>query len=650
MLNREKGVYAPVFYPAIIIAVVFCLVGIFFPEFISKHIASVQSEILSKFGLTYILAMSVFVSVSLFLMISKFGDIKLGQEHDVPEYTSISWVSMLFAAGMGIGLMFYGVGEPLAHFISPPHASADQFELTKEAMNITFFHWGFEAWSVYATLGLSLAYFSYRHDLPLLPRSVLYPILGKHIFGPIGHAVDIFAILGTLFGVASSLGLGAMQVSAGMHFLNGLPDNVNMNVAYIIFIVSLATISVALGLDKGIKILSNVNIVLAIILLLFVLFLGNTSDLVKDYVQNIGYYLSTVVDKTFNLYAYDTGNQEWLKNWTLFYWGWWIAWSPFVGMFIARVSKGRTIREFIIGVLFVPVGFTFLWMTVFGNSAIDIVMHNMNSSLADAAQHNIPVALFEFLAHFPLSTFTSILAVMLIVTFFVTSADSGALVMDMLATGGAKKSLVHHRIAWSVISGLIAITLLLSGGLGALQAAVIISAFPLLFILLLMCISLIKSLQTDSMRMRSIETHSTVVQYVKANTSWQKRLEAIVHEPHKKQAKEFLQDTVLIAINEVSKEMTENGLSNTVNVESNLISLTVCQGSDDEFIYTAMLRVYQSKGEEKYNRVEVILNLGGQYYDIMGYTKDQIIADIINQFDKHLHYLHMMTADKEILI
>ncbi|WP_432773739.1 BCCT family transporter [Francisella salimarina] len=647
-MQREKGAYAPVFYPAIILAIILSLSGIFYPNEFASHIQNLQNLILEKFGWTYILAMSIFLCLCLILMFSRFGDIKLGQDHDLPEYSNVSWFAMLFAAGMGIGLMFYGVAEPLKHFLAPPNISSDQLEVVKEAMNTTFFHWGVEAWSVYAIVGLSLAYFAYRHDLPLLPRSVLYPILGKHIYGPIGHAIDVFAVLGTLFGVATSLGFGAMQVSAGMSFLTGLPDTINMQVIYIVFIVALATISVALGLDKGIKALSNFNIILAVVLLVFVLLLGNTAGLVRDYIQNIGYYLSTIVNQTFNLYAYNRENQEWLQNWTLFYWGWWIAWSPFVGMFIAKVSKGRTVRQFTIGVLFIPVGFTFLWMTVFGNSAIEIAMNGNGEALIDAANNNIPVALFEFLQHFPFSTVLSILAVFLIVTFFVTSADSGALVIDILATGNAKQSITLQRIAWSVLSGLLAISLILAGGLQALQSATIISAFPLLFILLLMCISLIKSLRLDYLRLKSIETHSTVVQFAKANTSWQKRLEAIAHKPSKDQAIEFLQKDVTTAIIEVADEMEKNGINTEVIRDHDHIQLTISIEGNEDFVYSVMLRAYQSK-LDNYNRVEVLLSHGGQYYDIMGYSKDQVIADIVNQYDKHLHYLHLAVADKDIL-
>ncbi|MBK2111727.1 BCCT family transporter [Francisella tularensis subsp. novicida FSC159] len=649
-MQRKKGAYAPVFYPAIVIAAILSLLGVLVPAAFANNIEIIQNLILEKFGWAYILAMSFFVCLCLILMFSRFGDIKLGQDHELPEYTNLSWFAMLFAAGMGIGLMFYGVAEPLNHFLSPPNLSPDSLETVKQAMNTTFFHWGIQAWSVYAVVGLSLAYFAYRHDLPLLPRSVLYPILGDKIYGVIGHAIDIFAILGTLFGVATSLGFGAMQVSSGISFLTGIADTQNMQVLYIIIIVALASISVALGLDKGIKALSNLNIVLAILLLAFILFLGNTAGLIRDYIQNIGYYLSTIVNQTFNLYAYNQDNQQWLKKWTLFYWGWWIAWSPFVGMFIAKVSKGRTIRQFIIGVLFIPVGFTFLWMTVFGNSAIEIVMTGKAQDLINAANNNIPVALFEFLQHFPFATILSILAVCLVVTFFVTSADSGALVIDILATGNAQASITVQRIAWSVLGGFLAISLILAGGLQALQSATIISAFPLLSILFLMAISLIKSLRLDYLRIKSIQTHSTVVQYVKADTSWQKRLSAIAAKPTKTQAIEFLQQVVTPAVLEVATEMQKNAINTEITKDDEHVQLIIRIESGDDFVYSVMLRSYQTKADnDTYNRVEVLLGHGGQYYDIIGYSKEQVIAYIINQYDKHLHYLHLAVADKDIV-
>lgn len=280
-----------------------------------------------------------------------------------------------FSAGMGIGLMFFGVAEPVMHYLSPPVGTPETVAAAKEAMRLTFFHWGLHAWAIYAIVALILAFFSYRHGLPLTLRSALYPIIGDRIYGPVGHAVDIFAVIGTVFGVATSLGYGVLQVNAGLNHLFGVPINETVQVILIVVITGLATISVVSGLDKGIRILSELNLGLALLLLALVLCLGPTVLLLKSFVENTGGYLSELVSKTFNLYAYEPKSSKWLGGWTLLYWGWWLSWSPFVGMFIARVSRGRTIREFVTGVLFVPAGFTLMWMTVFGNSAIYLIMN-----------------------------------------------------------------------------------------------------------------------------------------------------------------------------------------------------------------------------------------------------------------------------------
>ena len=646
-MNHKGGAYAPVFYPAIICVIIISLFGIFCPQILDKYISLIQSKLLDNFGWVYILSMSIFLCVCLFLMISQFGKIKLGKDHEQPKYSNISWFAMLFAAGMGIGLMFYGVAEPLIHYTGANNL-ADSPEHIQYAMNTTLFHWGIGAWSVYGIVGLSLAYFSFRHNLPLLPRSMFYPLVKQRIYGPIGHAIDVFAIIGTIFGVATSLGFGSAQISAGMNYMIGIPDTTNIQIIYIIIITLMATISVATGLDKGIKFLSNLNIILAVLLMLIVVILGNSSDIVKDLFQNTGYYISHLVDKTFDLYAYNPDKQAWLNQWTLFYWGWWIAWSPFVGMFIAKVSRGRTIREFIVGVLFIPVGFTFMWMTVFGNSAIDIIINNPQSPLVDAVQNNIPSALFQFLQYFPFSTFTCILAILLIVSFFVTSADSGALVIDVLATGDAKESKIHHRIMWSSFSGILAITLLLSGGLSALQSATVISAFPLMIIFLIMIFSLMKALKLDLLKSQSIENHSTVIQYIKSNTTWQQRLSSIVDNPNKKDVKNFITNVVIPAINEISKSLEETSLITDTVINNNSVEFRIFQNASDveSFVYIVKLENYEnseylSEDIDSYHRAEVFLSHGCQHYDIMGYTKEQIIADIVENYDKHIHYLHM---------
>lgn len=395
-MSIKSSINPPVFYSSVFFIILMVMICAVWPTEANTVFRSIQSWIEVKAGWLYILSVAFFLIFIIFVMVSRFGDIKLGPDHSVPDYSYKSWIAMLFSAGMGIGLMFFGVAEPVMHYLAPPDATPESLAAAKEAMKITFFHWGLHAWAIYAVVALSLAYFSYRHKLPLLPRSALYPLIGERIYGPIGHIVDTFAVLGTMFGVATSLGFGVLQVNSGLSYLfEGLPNNAVVQVCLIIGITLLATLSVFSGLDKGVKRLSELNLGLAIILLLIVLILGPTVMLLQAFVQNTGSYLSDLVGKTFNLYAYQH-KEDWLGGWTLLYWGWWISWSPFVGTFIARVSRGRTIREFLIGVLFVPSALTFLWMTVFGNSAIDSIMNQGATYLAEAVNTDVSVALFVF--------------------------------------------------------------------------------------------------------------------------------------------------------------------------------------------------------------------------------------------------------------
>ncbi|MDC0534948.1 BCCT family transporter [Francisellaceae bacterium] len=647
---REKGAYAPVFYPSLCLTLLLAIIGILWPEEANIFFSALQNWLLDKVGWIYILGMAIFVCLSIFLMVSRLGDIRLGPDHSKAEYSNLSWFAMLFAAGMGIGLMFFSVAEPLQHFISPPMAESGTTEAARNAMNITFFHWGLEAWGVYAIVGLALAYFSYRHDLPLLPRSALYPLLKDKIYGPIGHVIDIFAIIGTMFGIATSLGFGATQVNAGLNFLFAVPDTSLVKCLLIVIITSIATISVALGLDKGIKVLSNFNIIIALFLLLFVLLFGDTTGLLRSFVQNTGNYLSSIVQKTFNLYAYEH-KQGWLSGWTLFYWGWWIAWSPFVGMFIARVSKGRTIREFMIGVLFIPTGFTFLWLTVFGNSAINIAIQGSAAGLLSSAESNVPVALFQFLQHFPFSMVISIISLILIVTFFVTSADSGSLVIDILATRGAKKSIVWQRIFWSLLEGFLAISLLYSGGLAALQTATIASAFPFLIILFFICIALVKALSKDYLKLKSIQNHVSNVQYTKSHITWEQRVDQLLDFPNEEQVISFLTNTTKPALEKLFQKFKQKQAQVSLDITEKKLRFVINIENDKDFIYGIYIQEHnmpehtQNKKNMYYFRAEVFLEHGGQHYDIMGFTEDQVIADVITQYEKHLHYLHLTSLD-----
>ena len=487
--------HKPVFLTSACLIILFSAYGGAFSDHAAATFASIQSWLVTYMGWFYMGVVALFFIWIIYLACSKYAHIKLGPDDSSPDYSYASWFAMLFSAGMGIGLLFFGVAEPITHFNSPPVGEGNTVEAAQNAMLFTYFHWGLQAWTTYIVVGLSLAYFSYRHGLPLTMRSALYPIIGERVHGRIGHSVDVFSVLGTMFGVATSLGIGALQINAGLNYLFQVNISEVTQVLIIAVITGFATISVVSGLDAGIRRISELNIVLAILLLTFILLAGPTAQLLGSFIQNIGNYLSNMTSLTFNLYAYQPN--EWMGEWTLFFWAWWISWSPFVGIFIARISKGRTIREFILGVLLVPTGFTFLWLSIFGNSALFIELGGDGGAISVATLNQMPTALFVLLEQLPWTTIVSMVAVLLIVTFFVTSSDSGSLVIDTITSGDNKDSATWQRLFWAVSQGIVASVLLVGGGLAALQAATLSSALPIAFIMILMCLGLARKLKTE---------------------------------------------------------------------------------------------------------------------------------------------------------
>jgi len=490
-LKQKLELSPGVFFPAMVVITVFLLFGVFFSEATGRVFDAIQAGIVHNFGWFYIASVAFFLIFVVGLFFSPFGKIRLGPDDSEPEYTCLSWFAMLFSAGMGIGLVFFSVAEPIFHLTGSPTAESGTIEAAQEAMRITFFHWGLHAWAIYIVVGLSLAYFSFRKGLPLSIRSAFHPVLGDRIHGPIGHLIDVLAIFGTVFGVATSLGLGVMQVNAGLETLFGIEVNETVQVTLIGIITLVATGSVAVGLDKGIRRLSNFNMVVAVALVLFVFAVGPTIFILNSWMENTGAYFQTIIATTFWLDAW--GDGAWHGDWTLFYWGWWIAWSPFVGMFIARVSRGRTIREFIAGVLLVPAAFTTFWLTTFGNSALHREIFGDRGIAGQATE----TMLFSLLDGFPLSAVTSIFAMVVVIAFFVTSSDSGSLVVDMLASGGNTDPPTIQRVFWALLEGAVAATLLLTGGLGALQTAAITTGLPFAAVLVVMCYSLYKALSHE---------------------------------------------------------------------------------------------------------------------------------------------------------
>ncbi|MFP4630407.1 MAG: BCCT family transporter [Desulfohalobiaceae bacterium] len=474
---------------AIIIGAV--VLTIIFQDYVESIFDGIQSNIAVYAGWFFILSMNLILIMVFSFLFSKYGDIRLGGDDAKPQFSILGWFAMLFSAGMGIGLLFYGVAEPMFHYASSPLAESGTAEAARVAMDITFLHWGLHPWAVYSLVGLSLAFFCFNKGLPLSIRSVFYPFFGDRIYGTLGNVVDIMATVATLFGVATSLGLGVQQVNAGLAHLFDIPQTVWVQVLLIAGITAIATWSVVMGLNAGIRRLSEINLFLAALLLLFVLILGPTLFVLNAFVENIGYYVQNLPQlSTWNETYEDT---NWQQGWTVFYWGWWIAWSPFVGMFIARVSYGRTIKEFVLGVLFVPTLITFLWVTVFGNTAINIEMFGAGG-IAKAVQENIPVSLFVLLESFPLDMITSLLAMAVIIFFFVTSSDSGSMVIDMITSGGNPDPPVLQRLFWAILEGVVAAVLLVGGGLAALQTGAITTGLPFALVLLIMGFSLRRGL------------------------------------------------------------------------------------------------------------------------------------------------------------
>ncbi|PPF82948.1 choline transporter [Pseudoclavibacter sp. RFBJ3] len=478
-----------VFWPAAIIVIGFAGFSILAPTAADAAFNAVQSSIVRNFNWYYVLIAAFFVIFSLVMGFGKYGDIKLGKDDDKPEFSNLSWLSLLFAAGMGIGLVFYGVSEPLSHFIEPkPGVSGTESQIAQQALSQTYLHWGVHAWSIYIVLGLALAYAIHRRGRPVSVRWALEPLLGRRVRGGWGNLIDVVALVGTIFGVATSLGLGVLQIGSGLEAAGILESSTTASIAIIAVITAFVLFSVLSGVGKGMKWLSNTNLMLAGALLVFILIVGPTQFLLRDFVQSLGNYLQNFVSLTFSTSAFSgEAGVDWQSAWTTFYWGWWMSWAPFVGVFIARISRGRTVREFVTGVMLVPTLVTFLWFSVLGGTALYMQLNGITDFVQGDGSVDVEGALFQMLAQLPGGAVLTIGAIILIAIFFITSADSGALVMGMLATGGQAEPKHWVRAFFAIITSLLAVALLLAGGLNALQTAAISIALPFSIVLLLSC-------------------------------------------------------------------------------------------------------------------------------------------------------------------
>ncbi|WWZ62144.1 choline BCCT transporter BetT [Pseudomonas aeruginosa] len=630
-----------------------------FPQRAGEWLLAAQTWASQTVGWYYLLAMTLYLIFVVVTALSGYGKIKLGADHDEPEFSYLSWAGMLFAAGISITLFFFCVSEPLTHFLQPPQGEAGAQEAARQAMELLFLHWGLHGWGVFALVAMALAYFAYRHNLPLALRSALYPLIGKRINGPIGYTVDCFGIIATVFGLGADMGFGVLQLNSGLDYLYAIPHTHPVQMALIVLMMG-AAISVAVsGVDKGIRILSDINMLLACSLLLFVLFAGPTQHLLNTLVQNVGDYLGHLPGKSFDLYAYG-GPSDWLGSWTVFYWAWWIAWAPFVGLFIARISRGRTIREFVFGVLFIPLGFTLAWMSIFGNSALEQALGGA-SELGRVAIEQPSMALYQMLQNYPWSRAVITVTVLVSFVFFVTSADSGTVVLSTLSAHGGSADddgPKWLRVFWGSVTALVTGGLLFAGSIDALKSAVVLTSLPFSLILLLMMWGLHKAFYMESQRQRA-RSHSLAPLMSgngKRSGGWKRRLSQAVHFPSRDEVYRFMNDVVRPAISEVSEVFREKGLAVDAQLDPGnaSLSLEIGHGEQHRFLYQVLMRGYFTPSfaragmgglhlkNRRYFRAEVHLAEGSQDYDLMGYTKEQIINDMLDQYERHLQFLHLV--------
>ena len=500
--KKYFDVDGPVFWPAAIVIILFIAITLIVGEPMDEVFSAIQTSISNYGGWFFVISVNIFLFFVLFIAFSKYGSIRLGGPKAKPEFSKGAWFAMLFSAGMGIGILFWSVGEPINHFISPPEGVARTTEAARTSMEMTFLHWGLHAWGIYALVGMALAFFTFNKKLPLTISSIFYPLLGNKVYGPWGKAINVLAVVATLFGLATSLGMGVQQVSAGLAHLFNMPDTITSQVILITLITFAATASVVAGLSGGVKRLSEINIIIAAVFLLFMIIVGPTLFIFDSFIQNLGEYVQNFFELSTWTETYQQSN--WQNDWTVFYWAWWVSWSPFVGMFIARISRGRTLKEFVLGVLIVPTLLTFLWLSTFGGSAMFLELNSM-ADIAGAVTENIATSLYVLLEQFPISAVTSTVGVLLVTSFFITSSDSGSLVVDSLTAGGKLDAPVPQRIFWALTEGAVAAVLLVGGGLGALQTAAISTGLPFAIILLFVVWSLIKGLREEHQGLMEIK-------------------------------------------------------------------------------------------------------------------------------------------------
>lgn len=625
-------------------------------------IGTVVGWISEGFGWYYFLVATFYLVFVVFVAVSKYGTVKLGPQHSTPDYGVFAWAAMLFAAGIGIDLMFFSVSGPVTHYLAPPEGEPQTIEAARQGVVWTLFHYGITGWAMYALMGMVLGYFAFRYRLPLAIRSALYPLIGKRVHGRVGDAVDLAAVIGTIFGISVSLGIGVVQLNYGLNFLFNVPEGVAAQVGLVLVAVAMTTVSAVAGVDRGIRRLSQLNVVLAIVLVLYVLVLESPVRLLNALVLNIGDYLSRFPSITLNTFAYDQPT-EWLNAWTLFFWAWWIAWAPFVGMFLARISRGRTIRQFVAATLMVPLLYTLTFLSIFGNSALSVVRQG-NIEFGQTAMNTPEQGFYALLTQYPGVTFSAGLATFVGLLLYVTSADSGALVMGNLSSHlptPLTDASPWLRIFWAAATGLLTIAMLLVGGVDALTNATIIMGLPFSFVMLLIIWGLYKALRVEQFRREASQTTLSPAMPERgpggpgAGRNWRQRLSRAMSFPGRRGAARFINEVCRPALREVAEELRTQGVEASVVEETDEevglahVELRVPMGEEEEFSYrvwpiempTPAFAMRSVAEHDTYVRFEVYLTEGSQGYDVMGCNKEQLIANVLDEYERHLEFLRL---------
>ena len=661
----EPEINWPVFIISGVGILAIALWAIFAPDNAADTLAGIVAWVSKNFGWFYIVTATVAVLFMLYVAISRTGQIKLGPDHAKPQFGLFSWASMLFAAGIGIDLLFFSVAEPVAQFYGPPTGDAETIEAARQAVVFTLFHYGVTGWALYALMGMAFGYFAYRLNMPLTIRSALYPIIGKRIHGPAGEAVEIAAMLGTVFGVATSLGIGVVQLNYGLRVLFVVDESTSWQIALIVVAVSVAIASAVSGVDKGIRRLSELNVGLAICLMLYILVTGRTAFLFDALVMNVGEYVSKFPSMTMDTYAF-SGAQEWLNSWTLFFWAWWVAWAPFVGLFLARISRGRSLRQFVVGTLTIPFLFVLMWVSVFGNSALDLVIGG-DSEFGQTALDYPERAFYLLLEQYPAPMLVAAVASLIGLLLYITSADSAALVMSNFTskiTDTQQDGKKWTRIFWAVVVGVLTIAMLYVGGIPTLQSATIVMGLPFAFVIYLVMYGLFKSLrlellQQDSTR-RALHGAMSGRAVDGEQGDWRKRLARSMSFPGKKPVMRYLDRVVQPALEQVAEAIRDRGGEVTLHREPaeevgiDQIDLQVGFGEEMSFRYQvypvehltpsfAGLVHLDSDADIYYYRLEVFTLTGSLGYDVYGYTQEQLISDVLDLYERHLEFLHMQS-------